>query len=38
MGDAAKDLVKRTEPVVAAEAALAGPARAIAPAVDHLWD
>ena len=38
LSDAAKELVKRTEPVVAAEAAVAGPALAIAPAVDHLWD
>jgi DNA helicase-2/ATP-dependent DNA helicase PcrA len=38
LSDAAQELVKRTDPVAAPEPALAGPARAVAPEVDHLWE
>jgi DNA helicase-2/ATP-dependent DNA helicase PcrA len=38
LSDTTKELIKRTEPAVLAEAAVAGPVAAVAPAVDHLWD
>lgn len=38
LSDASKQLVRRTEPVVAAEVAVVRSAAAIAPALDHLWD
>jgi DNA helicase-2/ATP-dependent DNA helicase PcrA len=38
LSDDSKELIRRTEPRVAAEAAVVGSAGAIVPAVDHLWD
>jgi ATP-dependent DNA helicase UvrD/PcrA len=38
LSEDSKGLLRRTEPRIAAEAAVAGSAGAIAPAVDHLWD
>jgi DNA helicase-2/ATP-dependent DNA helicase PcrA len=38
LSEATEELVKRIEPIVVAEVAVASPAVTIAPALDHLWD